>query len=104
MALGSNNYTAAQLDAILDKPVQGNALLILSHQLIAAKLNILAGANGSSISGTIAAADAAINGLLIPPVGSAFVAPASALGQTMVNLADTLADFNEGKLGVPHCR
>ena len=103
MMLGSVGYTAAQLDDVLDQAVMGNAVLILAHQLIAAKLNILAGASGASIAATIASADTAMGALVAPPVGGAFVAPASPLGTTMVNLAGTLADYNEGKLQVPHC-
>jgi hypothetical protein len=103
LTLGTTAYTAAQLDDILDKPTQGNALLILAHQLIAARLNVLAGADDSAIAATLTAADAAIGGLVIPPVGSDFVAPNTQLGQTMVSLATTLASYNEGDLNVPHC-
>jgi len=103
MNLGNVAYTASQLDDILDEPSGGNALLILAHQLIAAKLNILAGANPAPVSSTIASADEAIGSLVIPPVGADDVDPSSPLGQTMVGLADTLDDYNNGNSGVDHC-
>jgi hypothetical protein len=103
MMLGTVAYNAVQLDDIFDQPVMGNAVLILAHQLIAAKLNILAGSSSASIAATIISADTALGALMIPPVGGAFVAPASPLGTTMVSLGATLADYNEGKLQVPHC-
>lgn len=102
MLLGTNGYTAVQFDSILDVPVAGNALLILAHQLIAAKLNILAGAS-NTVSTTINNADIAIGALIIPPVGGAFVAPASPAGMIMTSLASDLDKFNNGLAGVPHC-
>jgi len=103
MALGTVNYTAVQLDSILDAPVAGNALLILAHQLIPANLNILAGADSSPVAATIASANTALGALVIPPVGAASVAPNTALGQTMVGLAEILDNYNNGNLGVPSC-
>lgn len=76
--LGSVHYTAAQLEAILaNNAVVGNGLLSLAHQLIAAKLNLANGANGSGIASTIAAADAMIGALVVPPTGSDSLAPAA---------------------------
>ena len=103
MPLGTVGYSATQIDSIFDAPVAGNAVLILAHQLMAAKLNILAGASSAPVAATITSADTAIGALVIPPVGAAFVAPASPLGTSMVNLANTLASYNEGNLQVPHC-
>lgn len=45
MTLGTVHYTAAQLCSIFNTPAGGNGLLILAHQLIAAKLNIISGAD-----------------------------------------------------------
>jgi len=42
-------YQAAELMAILDDPARGNGLVILTHQLIAAKLNIANGADPSAV-------------------------------------------------------
>jgi hypothetical protein len=85
-SLGSVHYTAAQLEAILaNNAVAGNGLLSLAHQLLAAKLNLANGANGSSIASTVAAADALIGALVVPPSGSDSLAPAatSALTSTL---------------------
>lgn len=104
MFVGGHDYTAAQLDGIFDAPVAGNALLILAHQLIAAKLNILNGASGAAVTTTIANADAAIGILIIPPImGGSVIAPASPLGMTMTSLASDLDKYNNGLAGVPHC-
>ena len=98
LTLGTVVYTQQQLLDILNTPAQGNGLIFLAHQLIAAKLNIAAGADGSSVAQTIADADALIDGLVIPPIGSGFIDPADASA-----LTDTLDQFNNGNLGVPHC-
>ena len=75
MQLGNVTYTQEQLLAILHEPVRGNGLLILAHQLIAAKLNIAAGADPSCIQDAIAEADALIGDLVIPPVGDGYLRP-----------------------------
>jgi uncharacterized repeat protein (TIGR01451 family) len=98
LTLGTVSYTAAQLEDIFNTPPAGNGLITLAHQLIGAKLNIAAGADGSSIQSTIAAADALIGGLVVPPVGSGSLAP----GDTSA-LNDALTDFNEGLTGPGHC-
>jgi len=98
LMLGTVNYTQAQLLQIFNQPARGNGLIILAHQLIAAKLNILQGANPTPVAAVISAADAQIAGLIVPPIGSGFLSPA------IVNAnAQTLDDFNNGTLGVPHC-
>jgi len=71
----------------------------LAHQLIAAKLNIAAGADGSAVSGAIAAADALIGDLVVPPVGTDTLQPADTGA-----LTTTLANFNEGATGPGHCQ
>jgi hypothetical protein len=103
LSLGTISYTADQLLAILATPDGGNAVIKLAHQLIAAKLNILNGASSTPIAATIALADTALDALIIPPVGTAYVDPSSELGQRMVSLAGTLDLYNNGLLGVPHC-
>jgi hypothetical protein len=96
--LGTVGYTDIELLSIFDTPAAGNGLIALAHQLIAAKLNIANGADGSSIAGAIAAADVLIGGLVIPPVGSGFLAP-SATGA----LTTALTNYNEGAIGPGHC-
>lgn len=98
LTLGTVSYTKTELLQILNQPARGNGLLILAHQLIAAKLNILQGANPTPVSGTIAAADAQIGSLVCPPIGSGNLPPASVNAN-----AQTLDDYNNGTLGVPHC-
>jgi hypothetical protein len=90
LSLGNRVYSAAELLAILQQnPVKGNGLIALAHQLVAAKLNIANGADGASISSTIAAANALIGDQIVPPVGDGSLLPA----QTGA-LTQALDDFN----------
>jgi hypothetical protein len=98
LTLGTVNYTAAQLLAILNQSVEGNGLVSLAHQLIGAKLNIANGADPSAAQATINAADALIGGLVIPPVGGGYLAP-----NTTSSLTQTLDDYNNGLIGPGHC-
>jgi hypothetical protein len=98
MKLGTTSYTKAQLSAILQKEVDGNGLLALSHQLIAARLNVAFGASPVGLEGTFADADALIGSLVAPPVGSGSL-PSSKTSK----LNDALTAFNEGKVGPGHC-
>jgi hypothetical protein len=98
LTLGTVNYTDLQLQSIFDTPAGGNGLISLAHQLIAAKLNIANGADGTSVAAAIAAADALIGGLVVPPVGSGFLSPSSTS-----SLTTTLTSFNEGTIGPGHC-
>jgi len=98
LTLGTVNYTMAELLAILNQPAGGNKLLILAHQLIAAKLNLINGADPSAAAATIAAADALIGSLLPPPIGSDTLPTSPA-----VDYANLLDDFNNGIIGPGHC-
>ena len=98
LMLGNVNYTAAELLSILNTPAGGNGLIILAHQLIAAKLNIANGADPTFINPTITSADAAIGNLVCPPVGGDFLAP----GSTSAD-AHGLDDWNNGLTGPGHC-
>lgn len=98
LQLGTVTYSDLQLCSILNTPAGGNGLLSLAHQLIAAKLNIANGADGSTIAQSIAAADALIGGLVIPPVGSGSLSP----GVTST-LITALTNYNEGLTGPGHC-
>lgn len=91
MMLGTTAYTAAQLLAIYNTPAAGNGLISLAHQLITVKLNACNGSDVSGIAGDIAAADALINGLVIPPVGAGYIHPS----QTSA-LTQTFDDYNNG--------
>lgn len=101
LSLGSTNYTATQLDDIFDTPAGGNGLIILAHQLISAKLNVLNGTDNSQVNDDISTADTLINGLVVPPVGSDN--PVNPLRAQMISTAGILDDYNNGELNVPHC-
>jgi hypothetical protein len=99
LTLGTVNYCAAQICAILNTPASGNGLIFLAHQLIAAKLNVIMGATPPpSIVTAISNADALIGSLVVPPVGSGFLSPGSAS-----SLTNTLDDFNNGTTGPGAC-
>jgi len=89
LQLGNVTYTQEQLLDILHQPVRGNGLLILARQLIAAKLNIAAGADPSCIQDAIAEADALIGDLVIPPIGDGYLAP-----RDVAALAGLLGQYN----------
>jgi len=98
LTLGSVTYTQSQQLEILNNPAQGNGLVILAHQLIAAKLNIANGADPADTGQAIADADAMIGSLVIPPVGNDYLPS----GQTS-GLVGALTEYNEGTIGPGHC-
>jgi hypothetical protein len=104
LTLGNQTYSKMELLTILRTSVGGgskaDASLILADQLIAAKLNIANGADGTPVTTTIADADAVLS--LYPgrlPYG---VRTNSTNGQRMVNDATTLERYNKGAL-TPGC-
>src|SRR5262249_5604600 len=62
LMLGGKTYTKAELLTILSTPTKGDASLILADQLIAAKLNIANGADGTPVTSTITHADSVLSG------------------------------------------
>jgi cysteine-rich repeat protein len=98
LTLGTVSYSKEQLLAIFHTPVKGNGLISLAHQLIAAKLNVAAGATPAAVSASIASADALIGSLVAPPVGSGSLAT----GATS-SLTGALDSFNNGVTGPGHC-
>jgi hypothetical protein len=98
LTIGTVTYQAAELMAILDNPAQGNGLVILAHQLIAAKLNIANGADPSAVQQAITDADNMVGALVAPPIGNGYLTP----GQTG-DLTETLTEYNEGTIGPGHC-
>jgi len=98
MQLGTVTYTDAEMQAIFNTPVQGNGLVAMAHQLMAAKLNIAHGAASTAIAATIVAADNMIGTLVIAPVGTGSL-PSS----TTSGLTDALRNYNEGATGPGHC-
>ena len=96
LMLGSQTYTKSELLTILRTPIKGDASLILADQLIAAKLNIANGADGTPVTSTITHADfllSSFSGKLPYKVK-----PSTSTGQAMVNDAATLNDYNNGLL------
>jgi hypothetical protein len=98
LTLGTVTYDQSQLLAIFNTSAGGNGLIALAHQLIAAKLNIANGADGTAVMQAIMDADTLIAGLVVPPVGSGYLAPG-----TTSALITTLTNFNEGAIGPGHC-
>jgi len=104
MNLGTNSYTEAQLINILNTPSStgpcgtANGLLILVHQLIAAKLNSCLATAPPSIQAEIATADGMIGSLVPPPYGTGCLPPPSVSA-----LATDLDDFNNGKTEGDNC-
>jgi predicted small secreted protein len=78
-------------------PKGGNAYFILAHQFIAAELNALAGAATDAVSAELADAQAffSANGPDDPPTGQE--------RSEIIELAETLDDYNNGLLGPGHC-
>ncbi len=98
VTLGSVTYTTSQLDLVLAQPVQGNGLVSLSHQLVAAKLNIAKGANPAPVASVIAQADALIGARVCPPIGTGALLPPQ-----VTSLVSTLDAYNSGLYGSFHC-
>jgi hypothetical protein len=98
LTVGTVTYQAAELMAVLDEPAWGNGLVILVHQLIAAKLNMANGADPSAVQQVLADADNMIGTLVAPPVGNGYLAP-----EQTGDLTETLTEYNEGTIGPGHC-
>lgn len=77
---------------------KGDAYYILAHQYIAAALNAASGASmPAEVQMAFDQATAWFN------THNPGVPAASPDGQTAIHLAEILAAFNEGRMGVPHC-
>jgi len=80
---------------------KGNAYYNLAHQYMAAKLNVLAGADPSAVSSALASAEALFGaytpGDIAPLKGN------DSLRKQFVDLASTLDDYNNGLTGPGHC-
>lgn len=105
LLLGTTAYTVAQLQSILDQPVVGNMLINLAHQLIAAKFNVLNGADDTAVAATITHADGLIGSLVVPPVGTDEVTnPEDAVLYAQMETDKTILDnYNMGLIGPGHC-
>ena len=96
--LGTVSYEPAELYGILFQPVEGNGIVALAHQLIAAKLNIALGASSDAIDATIEAADRMIGAQVVPPIGDG-VLPTS----RSAVLTGQLDAYNRGLVGPGPC-
>jgi hypothetical protein len=98
IAIGGVLYSKEGALAILSTPpAHGDATYILSHQLIAAKLNVLSGADDSVVAATIADAD---DWLGSNPIGSM---PQGADRDAGIALAEFLDQYNNGLIGPGPC-
>jgi hypothetical protein len=92
--IGGVTYSAADLLTILNNPGNGNAVTILGPQLVAALLNLEAGATDNpTADAAIVTADSLLSANKLNLLTSV-VDPSSALGQALVNVASTLNGYN----------
>jgi len=80
---------------------KGNAYYNLAFHYIAAELNMLNGADGSSIQTEFDTATHLFN--TNTPAGIGALKGKDALRQQFISLAGTLGDYNEGLIGPGHC-
>ncbi len=95
LTVGGTTLTKAQAINVLKMPVKGDKTIAMAYQLIAAKLNVLAGNEASCINDTIAAADL-------------WLSNHGGIGASVKNwdggdvLQSDLEAYNSGKLCAPH--
>ncbi|HEY3025574.1 MAG TPA: hypothetical protein VGJ55_05455 [Pyrinomonadaceae bacterium] len=78
LTLGSVTYSETDLCTILSTPADGNGLIALAHQLIAAKLNQAKNRIINAVTAScIVDAGALIGATVIPPVGTSFQPPSA---------------------------
>jgi hypothetical protein len=94
LTLGTNVYSNNQLLNLLQTPVRGDASVELSHQLIAALLNIANGTTGTPIQSVINDANNLIGSGLVPEN----VSSSSPVGQQMIGDAAILESYNLGNM------
>ena len=97
ITMGDISYSKEDALSVLDTPPQGDATYILVHQLMAAKLNLLNGAEPSFIEQTILDAD---GWLTANPLGSKPKNPERNVG---IALAEVLEMYNTGEIGPGEC-
>ncbi|OGO09181.1 MAG: hypothetical protein A2Z66_06330 [Chloroflexi bacterium RBG_13_66_10] len=95
--IGGVAYLDAEAIAILETAPGGDATYILAHQLIAATVNVLNGADPDAVQGTIQEANAWLEAR---PLGSA---PANPERDRGIELSVALMDYNEGRIGPGQC-
>lgn len=100
LTLGTVFYTNAQVNSIIqNNAVGGNGLISLAHQLVTAQLNIEYGALASpQVAAAIAQANALIGSLVVPPIGTGYLAPSVESA-----VENVLNNFNNGLMGPTAC-
>ena len=100
LTIGGQVYTDVELLTLLWTPPKGDTSLILAHQLIAALLNVAAGATASpSVQAALADAEA----WMLANADSDGRLPYGSTDHTATAISDALAAFNEGLSGTEHC-
>lgn len=100
LVLGNETYSVSELVGLLRTPSRGDASLILSHQLVAAKLNIAAGSDPEPIEDALADTDTVLASFASRlPLG---IRPSSDAGRQMVELSKVLDEYNNRGL-TPEC-
>ncbi len=79
----------------------GNAYYILAHQYMAAKLNVLAGADPTAATAALNSATTLFN--TYTPAQIAALSGSSSLRKQFIGLATTLDNYNKGLIGPGHC-
>jgi hypothetical protein len=96
LPLGSQTYTKAEFLALFDTLLRGDISVILAHQLIVTKLNIIHGPHPVPISSIITDADRLLS--QFPGKLPYNVRTSSAIGKQMVHDASILERYNRGDL------
>jgi len=89
LAIGNVTYSKDELLLIFREPVRGNGLILLAHQLIAAKLNVALGVDDEGLLDELNGCDGLIADLVIPPLGDGRLEPSS-----VAAIANELDEFN----------
>jgi hypothetical protein len=84
-------------------PPKGNAYFNLATQYIAAKLNMLDGADGSAITTAFNAATTLFQTYTDEEIAALKGKNGNALRAQFISLAGTLGSYNEGLIGPGHC-
>ncbi|HSM16846.1 MAG TPA: hypothetical protein VK845_07600 [Gemmatimonadales bacterium] len=79
----------------------GNAYYNLAHQFMAAKLNVLSGANPTAVSSALASATTLFNTYTPAQIGA--LSGSDSLRKQFLSLATTLDNYNKGLIGPGHC-
>lgn len=97
ISIGNFKYSQSEAIEILETLPEGDATYVLARHLIATKLNILNGADGTVVASVVVDADAWLTAY---PLGTN---PSNPERQVGIDLADILDDYNEGDIGPGEC-